>query len=102
MGIPVGELRKRLTYGDYLDYRLALELELNQPSRSDLYLAQIAAEVRRTAVRTPSRVKIKDMVLKMDLPSEAKYETAEQYSQRAKNIWRARLAPFKKRKPNES
>ncbi len=97
-GILVGDLRKRLTYGDYLDYKLALELELNQPSRADLYAAQIATEVRRSVAKTPSRIKIKDMILKMDLPAEKKHETVEEYSQRAKAIWKSRLVGLKPRK----
>ena len=48
--------------------------DLEQPSRSDWYLMQIAAEVRRNRVDKPELVKLNDMKLASEKEKKAKEE----------------------------
>jgi hypothetical protein len=63
-----------------------LELEFNEPSRSDYYLALIAAETRRSYVKHPGRVKLESMILKFKPSRAAK---PEQSTLDSKRFWLA-------------
>jgi hypothetical protein len=62
------------------------EMELDNPSRTDVYLMQVACEVRRAAVKNPGRVKLKDFLLKFGTDGKPKL-TKEQAAAFAKAKW---------------
>lgn len=55
-----------VTYRQYKAWMSWLDDQWNSPDRHDFYLMQIAAEVRRPNVKTPSRVQMKDFVVKFE------------------------------------
>jgi hypothetical protein len=61
--MPVRELRKRITYSEFLDWCEFLTQEEQRVTKLDLYLAQIAAEVRRGWVANPRSVSVQDFLL---------------------------------------
>ena len=74
--------REYLGWKIYFDKRE--EAELHQVSKQDVYLAQIATEVRRSWVKTPRLIKLKDFILKFkgeaeDLPPEKRVKRSKQY-----------------------
>lgn len=59
----VADLRSRITYSEFLDWLQYLNWEEQRRGKLDFYLAQIAAEVRRSYVKHPKTVKLKDFFL---------------------------------------
>ena len=53
-----------------MEWQAYFEWEQNEHSKQDYYLAQIAAEVRRTMVKKPSQVKVADSLLKFKTTKE--------------------------------
>mgnify|MGYP003545096950 CR=1 FL=1 len=47
---------EKTTHRQYLAWQAWFDLQLNNPDKVDFYLMQIAAEVRRTIVKEPSKV----------------------------------------------
>lgn len=68
--VPVQELLERITFSEFLDWLQYLEWAERRDTKSDYYLAQIAAEVRRGYVKSPRQVKVKDFLLKMQRPEQ--------------------------------
>jgi len=66
------------THREFLAWIEWLDEEDNRPSRTDNYLMQIAAEVRRSFVKRPAAVKFTDFLLKFTRkkkkPSKAERE----------------------------
>jgi len=52
----------------------------------DYYLAQVACETRRSYVKEPSKVKLKDFLLDFE-PKQQKKLTREERTKVAKNFW---------------
>lgn len=52
----MGELKRRISSREYVEWLAYLELEVNAFHREDYYLAQIAEEVRRSYVKSPRSV----------------------------------------------
>jgi hypothetical protein len=65
-----------MTHRQFLAWRAWLQLELNRPSRSDQYIMQLTAEVRRILHKHPNRVKLKDFLLKWESPEERRRRLA--------------------------
>ena len=84
--MPVHELRHRIGYREFVDWNTFLHEEEERNTKSDHYLAQIAAEVRRTNVKSPKLVKLQDFLLKFK-QSKALPEKAA----KSKAIWAAAL-----------
>lgn len=76
----MSELRGRITYSEFKEWLLFLELD----TKEDYYLAQIAAEIRRANVKNPNTIKIKDFLIKYRSASEEK--TAKSKSAWAKAL----------------
>lgn len=51
-----------------------------EPERADYYMAQIAAEVRRTNVKNPATVRLKDFLLRTESSRGSRIS-------RSKNFW---------------
>ena len=63
LGILVSELKERLTYTEFLEWCEFLHLEDNRKTKMDFYLAQIAAEVRRSFVTNPKQIRVVDFMI---------------------------------------
>jgi len=90
LGAPVDELRDRMTYTEFVDWITFLALEQERDEKQDYYLAQIAAEVRRSFVADPKTVKVKDFLMtqksaKVDAAKEVKPKS------KSKSAWAAAL-----------
>jgi hypothetical protein len=89
---------------EYLEF---LEWDLNNPSRSDYYLAQIAREVRCVLLRAGDRkkVKLEEFLLKFEfveekikqVPEPDREAELERKATMSKSIWSAFLSPFVKK-----
>lgn len=88
------------TSSEFVDWVTFRRMDMNNPSRIDYYLAQIAAEARRTYVKHPNKVKVTDFLLKFTPKKDAnKPLTAEEVQQRAqtsKSVWMGILSRVRK------
>lgn len=66
------ELRSRITYSEFLEWVAFLNLEEERNSKQDYYLAQIAAEMRRSQVRTPRKIKVTDFLIQRKVTEDPK------------------------------
>lgn len=85
---------QRLSYREYELWRIWLAEEWDNPSLTDYYLMQIACEVRRSFVKHPNQVKMKEFLLgfgQRTKNSTTSTMTTEQYSKMAKGVWVSRM-----------
>lgn len=91
---------EKTTSSEFIEWMAFLDLERNQTSKEDYYLAQVAAEVRRSFVKSPQSVHVKDFILsftRAERSSPGGGSTAmEDPTQRSKNYWSAVLGLEKK------
>lgn len=62
MGFPVGLLKQLMPYTEFLTWQAYLDNEMNTPGKTEYYLAQIAAEVRRFVAKDPKSPKLADFL----------------------------------------
>jgi len=62
--LPVQLVKKQTTSSEFVNWVQYLNEEPNRFNPLYFYLAQIAAEVRRTIVKKPEKVKVEDFVIK--------------------------------------
>ena len=53
-----------MTHTEFLEWLEFLQWEEKQHVKCDYYMAQIAAEVRRSNVKSPGRIKVQDFLFK--------------------------------------
>ncbi len=85
------------TSRDFVDWMTYLEMEFEVEVRAfhreDYYLAQIAAEVRRSFVKEPEKVCLEDMLLTFESVREdmasprTEADLIEERTQRSKSYW---------------
>ena len=75
--------RGPITHRQFMVWRAWLDLQWDNPSRSDMYAMQIATEVRRGYVKSPKAVKFMDMKLKFSK------DTGKTKTTNSKAIWMA-------------
>lgn len=100
--MTVEKLKEEITFSEFLEWNEFLALERNKARKLDFYLAQIAAEVRRTCVKFPEQVRTNNFLLKFASPLEAQMEldadNAEEYREQkvanSKSAWFAALGGF--------
>lgn len=91
------ECMTRVSYSEYLIWIAYFELQLEDPSRTDLYLMQIACEIVRSRVKNPRGILLKDFVLKLNR-REPKTADLKTITAHAKSVWAVRLGkPFRRR-----
>lgn len=80
---------QKTTHREYLAWMDWLNEEWERPSRSDNYLMQIAAEVRRVLSKKPNSIKLRDFLLKFkkQKPKELTLEEATKQSKRRWLSW---------------
>lgn len=97
--MTVADLKNRLTFSEFLDWVHFLGQEETWRAKQELYLAQIAAEIRKTAVKSPRKVRVKDFLVKTN--DELETEDAQRAKmERSKSVWASSIGitlPKKKR-----
>ncbi len=84
------EVMDKTTSTEYVDWMTYLDAEVNSFHREDYYLARIAMEVQKTAVRNPDNLQIKDFILKFESANEKGKQEAlssDEKLQKSKNFW---------------
>lgn len=91
---------EKTTSSEFIEWMAFLDLERNQTSKEDYYLAQVAAEVRRSFVKSPQSVHVKDFILSFTRAERSSpgggSPAMEDPTQRSKNYWSAVLGMEKK------
>jgi hypothetical protein len=91
---------EKTTSSEFIEWMAFLDLERNQTSKEDYYLAQVAAEVRRSFVKSPQSVHVKDFILSFTRAERSSLgggsPAMEDPTQRSKNYWSAVLGLEKK------
>jgi hypothetical protein len=64
-----------------------LDMQWDQPDRTDCYLMQVACEVRRVLARNPRAIHVKDFKLKFPRRSRTKVMSKEQAAAWSKARW---------------
>ena len=89
-----------MTHRQYEAWQIWLGEEWNRPSRTDVYLMQIALEVRRVLSSKPGEMKLQDMTIPFKI---VKPKTKEQLEKERllkeeadRTVWLARVMPKKK------
>lgn len=86
--MPVHECLRKTPYRHFLAWMYKLDVEWNQPSRSDHYLMQLDSNVRRANAKHPRSVKMADSKLEFQLRHErAKKLTREAAAKASKSRW---------------
>ena len=68
------EAMNQTTSTEFVDWMTFFEMERSSFHREDYYLAQIAAEVRRSIVKKPQEVHVQDFLLKFSQDSKKEEE----------------------------
>lgn len=71
---------------EFLDWIIYLNEEINSFHREDFYLAQIAAEIRRSWINNPKEVKLNSFLMKFG-KSKPKKLSIEEKTRRSKRFW---------------
>ena len=85
--VPVEELAQRITQSEFVGWLEYLSWAERRETKHDVYLAQIAAEVRRGYVKQPKQVRVKDFLLKYPEPGTQ----AASQGQKSKSVWLSAL-----------
>lgn len=100
--MTVQQCQQYMTSDEFVGWIRYLDLEYNEPTRTDYYLALIATETRRSYVTNPGRVKLEQMLLKFKGPGETpKDYAAHQAEQKAAFLAWASINAGTTRKPPE-
>jgi len=75
-----------VTYTEFLEWLEFLQWEDRQHAKSDHYMAQIAAEIRRANVKNPGRIKVQDFLFKW-----REVTAVESKSEASKKTWASAL-----------
>lgn len=86
LGATVAELRRRITYSEFIGWVTFLEVEQERVSKQDFLLSQIAAEIRRGMVKDPKKVKVEDFFVRY---VATKSDKENQRAKRSKSAWLA-------------
>jgi hypothetical protein len=87
--MSLGDVKRKTSSSEFVLWMEYLEWEINAFDKNTLYLAQIAAEVRRSYVRSPKLVKIQDFIMKFTKgkESEAPTEDVQTRAEKAKSFF---------------
>ena len=84
------EVKSQTSSTDFLLWMEYLKLKQKEDRREDYYAAQIAAEIRRSSVKKPARVRVSDFLLKFEEVGSKKKKmnkTLEEKTEDSKRFW---------------
>lgn len=91
-----------MTHRQFVAWVKWKQYSLNNPGISELYLAQVAVEVRRVLSTNPQSIQLDDMILKFKDPKPPSKEDIEEFSKRAIAAWTSKVGgKVKVMKPEE-
>jgi hypothetical protein len=101
LGRTVQETLECVTSTEFLEWQAFEAIESNQFHREDYFLAQIAAEVCRSRVKNPSRIKDSDFLIKFQTrkPRKLSEEDLKNRVESSKAKWLGAVMGTKPRKP---
>lgn len=92
------ELMRGITDREFKARMAWLADEIERPSRADWYAMQIAMEVKRSRVKHPNLVTLKEMVLEREQPKSPL--TKEEATTKSKSFWYGMVGIQRKQPPN--
>lgn len=87
LGISLARCKLETTSREFVQWKIYLEKKENEVTRDQHYLAQIALEVRRTLVKKPSSLRLKNFLLKFTRGKGKQKMTKKQAAMIAKSKW---------------
>jgi hypothetical protein len=66
LSMTVESLQDQITYSEFLEWREYLRIKSRRDEKEHYYLAQIAAEVRRTIAKNPKSIKLKEFLFRSE------------------------------------
>jgi len=85
---PIQALKEQITYTEFIDWMIYLREESEWRLKLEWYLAQIAAEVRRSVVEHPRKVQTSDFIIQIKTPEQ---KAMEDKMLKSKAAWAAQL-----------
>ena len=78
-----------ITSTEFINWIVYLDDDSNRFYKEDYYLAQIAAEIRRSYVKDPMKVKLKSFLMKFERKNKPKKPkmTVKERTKSAKTFW---------------
>lgn len=83
LGFLVSDLKRQITYSEFLNWQVILAEEEQQAMKAEYYQAQIATEVVRGRIMDPGKVKLDDFLIRFEKAPEKRADS--------KSIWAAHL-----------
>lgn len=94
-------LQAQITYSEFLEWQEFFRLERERHTKADWYMAQLAAEVRRSFVSKPKDVRNTDFLLRFATPEEVTEHNSEESRKKkmaqSKAAWLSVLRPTTKK-----
>ena len=87
-------MQQTTTSSEFVEWCHFLAMDVNEFHRNDYYMAQIAAEIRRSNSTKPERIKTSDFILEFDMSPEKEEPeeiSPEESLRRKKAYW---MAPY--------
>lgn len=89
LGLPLQQVKATTTVSEFFEWCAYLK---HHPQRQDYYLAQIAAEVCRSRIKDPSKVKLDDFLLRYNDKEEAPRVDTSKMTEAEKKAYRKKLS----------
>ena len=97
--MSVQRAQHEIPSSEYMDWIAYLDGEdLESFRRQDYYLANLTAEVRRSYVKEPMKVRMESFLLKFQRKGSDKPMSIEERTKQAKSFWGALLKASRKKK----
>lgn len=87
MHLPVSVCKALISATEFEDWKVILRERVNEHDALHYYLAQIACEVRRSYIKRPNRVKLKQFLLTFKVPKVERKLSGKQRIARSKAAW---------------
>ena len=97
LSMPVQQVKQMTSSSDFINWMVYLEEEPNKFNALYFYLAQIAAEVRRSFIKHPDKVKTKNFIIKFIKIVDKKSSNVKKAKQ-SKSTWLRWLGIDRKKK----
>ena len=95
--MSVQRAQQEITSAEFIEWIAYLDEDINRFHRQDYYLAQIAAEIRRSFVKNPVKIKISSFLMKFKGKEKVEKLSIKEKTKRAKAFWGV-MMKFPKRK----
>lgn len=82
-------VKRETTSREFVRWKVLMDQEWDEPTRMELYLAQVATEIHRTRVKNPKHIKMEDKILKFQRKKKVSLEEIdpEERMARSKAHW---------------